>query len=79
MEKETIPQMLTVLKFTDILEELRIKNIPGKQNKIRAAKNVVREMISEDADCFKLISKCYFRRWALTGSPPMVPKGVIVL
>tara|TARA_Y100001936_G_C15430577_1_gene339191 strand:- start:5 stop:196 length:192 start_codon:yes stop_codon:yes gene_type:complete len=56
IEKETIPQMLAVLKFAVMPEELRIKNIPGRQNNIRAAKNVVREMISEDADCFKLIS-----------------------
>ena len=79
MEKETIPQRLAVLKFVGILDELRIKNIPGKQNKIRAAKNVVREMISEEKVCFKLISKCSFKRCALTGSPPIVPKGVIVL
>ena len=79
MEKETIPQMLSVLKFAGILAELRIKNIPGKQNKISAAKNVVREMISEEKVCFKLISKCSFKRCALTGSPPIVPKGVIVL
>ena len=79
MEKETIPQMLTALKFAGILEELTIKSTPGKQNKIKAAKNVVREMISEDADCLKLISKCFFKRCALTGSPPIAPKGVILL
>ena len=79
MEKETIPQMLIVLKFAGILVELRIKNTPGKQNKIRAAKNVVRDMISEEKVCFKLIFKCSFKRCALTGSPPMVPNGVIVL
>ena len=79
MEKETIPQMLAVLKFAEILGELRIKNIPGKQNKIRAAKNVEREMMSEEKVCFKLKLKCSFKRCALTGSPPIVPKGVIVL
>ena len=60
MVKDANPNKLAFLKSLGISVELRMKNIPGIQKRIKALSKVVRAITNDEKVCFKLISQCSF-------------------
>ena len=65
--------------FSDTILDWSVKNSPGIKNMVSAIRNVVRAITRDTMPCLRERPCLSFKNWALTGSPPRVPKGVMVL
>ena len=79
VEKIAIPTRQAICNFSDIMLDWSVKNSPGIKNMVSAIRNVVRAITWDTMPCLRERPCLSFKNWALTGSPPRVPKGVMVL